>query len=1042
VRLCTPEQYQVAAPALTAADWDSLAQGRALLFVHGTFSTCDAFRAIPKDVIAELSERYGGRVFAFNHPSLADDPAANARNFLDAIPQAARRLDIDIVCHSRGGLVAREIANQGDARGVRVGRIVFVGATNNGTVLCDEQHIVDLVNRYSTIARVIPNATTETIVDALAVVLKVAARALLHDLPGLLAMNPEGDFIQKLDSNATKAGQLFAIASNFEPPVGSPFFTVTRAEDVAVDAVFNQAENDLVVPTAGVFQCPAPDFPIDNPTIFDASAGVVHTHFFEQPLTHERLLDWLEPPVTRALAFARGGRLTGDEMQALKPHVVNLHDGQFSSSGRFTTTSRDVDTIFTDSLPAFERALPPGTPLRIVFFAHGGLVNEEEGLALAQKHVAWWKRNGVYPIYLVWESGLFDALGSLLTHAGTATAARGFGLTDFTDGIIEAIVRRLRGDAIWSAMKLSAARGSAKGGGARYVLEQLAKFVPGLKRPLELHAVGHSAGSIVHSHFLPAAMQLKLPSFTTVQFLAPAIRVDEFKTRLMPLAGSGFDQLVMYSMDDAHEQDDTCNAVYQKSLLYLIYHALEARDREPILGLQVSADNDQEVRAFLSGGRARAVWSVTASQAGRDATQCTTHGGFDDDGPTMTSVAINVLGGDLPTAKPYDGNARDGRSWPISPELAAAIAPVPSDDGVVPGVVPVVVPPSVSTPASPAILRVTPTGRRTALCVGIDAYPEPNRLSGCVSDARQWQALFQQQLGFQDVLRLEDREATQDRILGELRRMVSQSRPGDVLAFHYSGHGTTLPDDDGDEDDGFDEAMVPVDFADGRFIRDDDLRSIFSELPDGVSLSCFMDCCHSGTITRVLGRTSRAGVGKARFMTILPNSDIALKELTRRHRDRAAGYTRAFVDRTTLKWITFSACDATELAYESQGNGAFTREAVKLLQRGLDGLSNGDFQKRVVAAFGPKRAQTPQLDCAPGGEQLFVLTVGVTAAGQPAVTTDGTGAERRSASADRRALVSTVSTYTRRGSAGGRRAGDAVDHAEALRDAAAFLERL
>src|SRR5262249_39062006 len=161
--------------------------------------------------------------------------AENARNFLDAIPQAARRLDIDIVCHSRGGLVAREIAIQGDSRGVKVGRIVFVGATNNGTGLADQQHIVDLGKRYSTIARVIPNATTETIVDALAVVLKVAARALLNDMPGLAAMNPEGDFIKQIDSGATKAGKLFAIASNFEPPVGSPFFTVTRAEDVAVD---------------------------------------------------------------------------------------------------------------------------------------------------------------------------------------------------------------------------------------------------------------------------------------------------------------------------------------------------------------------------------------------------------------------------------------------------------------------------------------------------------------------------------------------------------------------------------------------------------------------------------------------------------------------------------------------------------------------------------------------------------------------------------------------------------------------------------------
>jgi len=279
-----------------------------------------------------------------------------------------------------------------------------------------------------------------------------------------------------------------------------------------------------------------------------------------------------------------------------------------------------------------------------------------------------------------------------------------------------------------------------------------------------------------------------------------------------------------------------------------------------------------------------------------------------------------------------------------------------------------------------------------------------------------------------------------------LRDLTERSKRGDLAIVYMSGHGSYQPDQpEGDprhdEEDGFDEAMVPVDFADGRFIRDDDLRGIFTELAEGVSLTCFVDCCHSGTITRVLGRTSRAGAGKARFMTILPNSDIALKELTRRHRDRAAGYTRAFVDRTALKWITFSACDATELAYESQGNGAFTREAVKLLQRGVDGLSNGEFQKRVVDAFGPKRAQTPQLDCSDGSEKLFVLAVGAGGT-PPPVPANGTGADRRSGSADRRALVAPISGYNRRGTTGGRRAGDAGDHAEALREAAAFLERL
>ena len=94
---------------LNAGDWARLGAGRALLFVHGTFSSCDAFHDLPPAVMEELSARYGGRLFAFDHPTLSDDPAANAEYLLAQLP-AGTSLTVDIVCHSRGGLVAREIA--------------------------------------------------------------------------------------------------------------------------------------------------------------------------------------------------------------------------------------------------------------------------------------------------------------------------------------------------------------------------------------------------------------------------------------------------------------------------------------------------------------------------------------------------------------------------------------------------------------------------------------------------------------------------------------------------------------------------------------------------------------------------------------------------------------------------------------------------------------------------------------------------------------------------------------------------------------------
>jgi metacaspase-1 len=64
------------------------------------------------------------------------------------------------------------------------------------------------------------------------------------------------------------------------------------------------------------------------------------------------------------------------------------------------------------------------------------------------------------------------------------------------------------------------------------------------------------------------------------------------------------------------------------------------------------------------------------------------------------------------------------------------------------------------------------------------------------------------------------------------------------------GHGTKLRDESGDEDDGYDEALVPVDFQEGaEMIRDDDLYdTLIKPLSAGVHVVSLMDCCHSGTI--------------------------------------------------------------------------------------------------------------------------------------------------------------------------------------------------
>jgi hypothetical protein len=87
--------------------------------------------------------------------------------------------------------------------------------------------------------------------------------------------------------------------------------------------------------------------------------------------------------------------------------------------------------------------------------------------------------------------------------------------------------------------------------------------------------------------------------------------------------------------------------------------------------------------------------------------------------------------------------------------------------------------------------------------------------------------------GFEDdniTLLLDDgehTEPTRDNIIAAYKKIVADSEPGDAIFLHYSGHGTKIRDDDyGEEDDGYDEALCPVDYKESGLIRDDILFDI------------------------------------------------------------------------------------------------------------------------------------------------------------------------------------------------------------------------
>lgn len=144
--------------------------------------------------------------------------------------------------------------------------------------------------------------------------------------------------------------------------------------------------------------------------------------------------------------------------------------------------------------------------------------------------------------------------------------------------------------------------------------------------------------------------------------------------------------------------------------------------------------------------------------------------------------------------------------------------------------------------------------RRALLC-GVNAYQIPGAdLRGCVNDVRNMKGVLTDLYGFDeaDIAVLIDHQATKENLQRGLEELTAGAAAGDILYFHFSGHGSNVPDDDGDEADGRDEIFCPTDLDWRDPLRDDWMRQLLDDLPEGVNLTFVSDCCHSGTITRAL----------------------------------------------------------------------------------------------------------------------------------------------------------------------------------------------
>jgi len=264
---------------------------------------------------------------------------------------------------------------------------------------------------------------------------------------------------------------------------------------------------------------------------------------------------------------------------------------------------------------------------------------------------------------------------------------------------------------------------------------------------------------------------------------------------------------------------------------------------------------------------------------------------------------------------------------------------------------------------------------KKALLIGINRYKIPGAdLRGCVNDVKNMRTILTQQYGFadKDIATLTDLAATTKAMQAAVSKLIRDARKGDVLLLHYSGHGSNVPDANGDEADRRDEILCPTDLDWKKPFLDDWLRKTFDGLRAGVNLTVIMDCCHSGSNTRVLLPPDAPIIPR-----YLPSPwDLMAAESGRKLRGKVRGSLRRstaakrkkkdVVD-VAISELLIAGCRDTQTSADAHlggtFNGALTYSLVDVLKNAGGTISYRQLHEQTVTQL--KRGgfdQVPQLE--------------------------------------------------------------------------------
>lgn len=248
---------------------------------------------------------------------------------------------------------------------------------------------------------------------------------------------------------------------------------------------------------------------------------------------------------------------------------------------------------------------------------------------------------------------------------------------------------------------------------------------------------------------------------------------------------------------------------------------------------------------------------------------------------------------------------------------------------------------------SAALLAVTFSpahAAQRALLIGIGAYENIRQLNGPQRDLPKMEAFVREHWGFEKsaITILKDGEATRAKILDTIeKRLIGETENGDRVVIYYSGHGSQLADENGDEDDGLDETLSPVDTTeDGRNqITDDEFGALLERLA-GRNVIVVIDSCHSGTVSRGVADITQPTASNDIARTFVPkitSRGVAQPVYDVKAHRREVSFVKA--EGSLQVW---SAAASNQFSWDTPAGGVFTRHFIDGMSRNLaDHNKNG-----------------------------------------------------------------------------------------------------